>query len=108
MARAVRPRGERRADDRRSASQRGYTADWNRLARQHRQAHPLCADCLRQGLTTAAALVDHITPIRGPHDPGRLDPANLQSLCRRCHTIKTRAERGDKVRAAARQPGSAC
>jgi 5-methylcytosine-specific restriction protein A len=94
MARAPRPRGRSRVDHRRSASQRGYDGEWNKLARSYRREHPLCEHCLRGGRTTAASLVDHVIPIRGPHDPRRLDWGNLQSLCRSCHTLKTGRERG--------------
>ncbi|MCC7419957.1 MAG: HNH endonuclease [Planctomycetaceae bacterium] len=34
-------------------------------------------------------VVDHRIPFNGPDDPLRLDPSNLQSLCRRHHGLKT-------------------
>jgi len=44
----------------------------------------LCAECLRQGRTTAATCVDHI---RRHHGDAQLllDLNNLQSLCSACH-----------------------
>ena len=69
--------------------QRGYDRDWARLRRRWFAAHPLCEHCLAQGITTAAREGDHVVPFRGRDDPLRLDGNNLQSLCRRCHAIKT-------------------
>ena len=52
------------------------------------QAHPLCAECLRNGRYTAATVVDHIIPHRG--DMSLFwDERNWQSLCERCHDEKT-------------------
>ena len=45
-----------------------------------------CRSCGRAGRME----VDHVVPLRCGGDP--FDPANLQSLCRRCHIEKTRAE----------------
>ena len=39
--------------------------------------------------------VDHIKPVRDRPDLA-YDPANLQTLCPRCHTAKTRIECGHK------------
>ncbi|MCW5777815.1 MAG: HNH endonuclease [Phycisphaeraceae bacterium] len=88
----MRRRTRKAPDLRRSAAARGYDGDWSRLAKLHRAREPLCRHCARAGRAVPAALVDHIRPIRGPHDPGRLDPENLQSLCRACHARKTDAE----------------
>ncbi len=47
---------------------------------------PLCRTC-----GAPADQVDHIEPF-GDNPGLRLDEADLQSLCGRCHGIKTRAE----------------
>jgi 5-methylcytosine-specific restriction endonuclease McrA len=54
---------------------------WKKLRGMFIRANPACADCGR-----AANVVDHIVPIRdgGP----RLDMANFQSLCHKCHNAK--------------------
>ena len=52
--------------------------------------HPLCAHCLKRGFTTPATEVDHIKPLR--QGGARLDQTNLQSLCKPCHSRKTRQE----------------
>ena len=59
------------------------------------RANPLCVTCQRKGRLTAAAEVDHITPL---HKGGTDDSSNLQGLCHPCHADKTAAEQGYKVR----------
>jgi len=50
--------------------------------------HPLCADCGH-----AATEVHHKIDIR--QQPGlRLDPTNLESLCKACHSTRTGRGRG--------------
>ena len=53
-------------------------------------AHPLCAECQRQGRITAAHCVHHIVPVeagRTKEEKMRLcySVANLMPLCRHCH-----------------------
>lgn len=57
----------------------------------HLLAHPLCAFCWSKGLTVAATVADHIETVRdAPHR--RLDPTNLQSLCKPCHDRERQRE----------------
>jgi len=78
-----------RATDRRpSSNARGYGARWQRTAALHLAQHPLCVRC--NGL---ASLVDHIRAVQGEDDVGFFDPDNHQALCRRCHAVKTHADR---------------
>ena len=75
---------------RESATNRGYDARWRRARAQQLAARPLCAECERQGKTTAASVVDHVVPHRG--DAVLFwDPGNWQSLCKPCHDAKTLA-----------------
>lgn len=61
------------------------TAAWQRLRGKVLGREPLCRFCRRVGILTQADTVDHITPHRG--DMGKFfDGANLQSLCRSCHS----------------------
>jgi 5-methylcytosine-specific restriction enzyme A len=86
---------QRNTDKRRgSANQRGYDADWRRLRDWHITNKPLCEICLLGGRVTGADHVDHIEPFHGKNDPLRLDPKNLQSLCKSCHSRKTVKEDG--------------
>jgi 5-methylcytosine-specific restriction enzyme A len=75
------------ADRRASASRRGYDRHWRRLQVAYLSANPLCVMCQSIGFVTEAKLVDHMTPIVA--GGAVLDTANLQSLCVRCHAIKS-------------------
>lgn len=81
-------------DKRRGTStERGYNARWRRLRQWFLNTYPLCAECRRHGILTAATVVDHITPHKG--DPALLyEQSNLQSLCTECHNRKTATEDG--------------
>ena len=76
-----------------TAAARGYDAEWAAISKSFLEAHPMCAHCMASGKYVAAVNVDHIRPHCG--DNGlRLDLANLQALCQRCHSHKTAAEDG--------------
>ena len=70
------------------ATRRGYGYGWQKLRRMQLTRQPLCVECQRNGLTTWATTVDHITPHRGDRALF-FDTHNLQSLCKRCHDRKT-------------------
>lgn len=65
-----------------------YNARWRAFAHTWLRRYPLCFMC---GGT--AVHVDHIDGL-GPDGPRGYDPANLQSLCRPCHSKKTVAQDG--------------
>jgi 5-methylcytosine-specific restriction protein A len=69
-------------DNRGSSTARGYGSDWQRLRLWFLCRNPLCKHCGKP-----AEDIDHIRPLRA--GGARLDQANLQSLCRACHTKKT-------------------
>ena len=70
-------------DQRPSAWRRGYDARWRRLRLMIlRRDKFVCCVCGKPGATE----VDHIKPLV---EGGENDDGNLQSLCRRCHAIKT-------------------
>jgi 5-methylcytosine-specific restriction endonuclease McrA len=58
---------------------------WRTLRRWFLNGNPLCNIC-----GAIATQVDHITPIMNGGEA--LDQENLQALCARCHSLKTRAE----------------
>ena len=70
------------------ADARGYNAEWRRARKAYLQLHPLCAECLKEGILTPATVVDHIMPHRGDQ---RLfwDEQNWQPLCQAHHNKKT-------------------
>lgn len=74
---------------RQSARQRGYDRAWEQV-RARFLAHPgnrFCRRCAARGEQVLATDVDHIVSIR--RGGSRLDWANLQPLCARCHGRKT-------------------
>ncbi len=76
------------ANRRRSAT---YDSTWCKLRKQHLAREPLCRMCLAEGKLVEATEVDHIVPVKIAPDR-RLDPTNLQSLDKSCHSRKTAAE----------------
>lgn len=88
--RAQTTRDERpRRDDRRPSSyERGYNKRWQKARLLFLAAHPLCAECEREGKVEPATVVDHVVPHRG--DYGRMwDEGNWQALCAWHHNRKT-------------------
>jgi 5-methylcytosine-specific restriction protein A len=68
-------------------SKRFYNSTaWRALSKRQLQREPLCTECLKAGRAQPAEIADHIVAIK---DGGvRLDEANLQSLCKSCHSRK--------------------
>ena len=75
----------------RSAAGRGYGSAWRKARKAFLQAHPLCAECMKEGRYVQATDVDHIVPHRGDMELF-WDRSNWQALCHRCHSKKTRRE----------------
>lgn len=71
--------------------------EWRKYTRWWLSQHPLCASCKRPG-----RIVDHIKPISEGGE--RLDPANTQTMCSRCHNQKTGRERADRGRSKSPRP----
>lgn len=70
-----------------------YNSDaWKRLRKWKLRRAPLCEHCECKGKVKPAEMVDHIVEIKDDWSL-RLKKDNLQSLCWRCHTAKTLAER---------------
>ena len=68
-------------DKRGNAQQRGYGSDWQRVRKAALKAAQFkCNRC-----DSRAVVVHHIHEITGPNDPMRLEPSNLECLCRPCH-----------------------
>ena len=75
-----------------SSTQRGYDRLWYKVRNRFKKANPLCRLCKLAGRIVPASVVDHRVPIS--EGGARLDPANLQSLCKPCHDHKTATEDG--------------
>jgi 5-methylcytosine-specific restriction protein A len=71
------------------------SARWRRIRQQQLEADPLCAHCAARGLTVPADTVDHVRDHKG--DEQAFWYGALQSLCRRCHTIKTTTENAQRA-----------
>lgn len=63
---------------------------WRKLRKVKLEQDPLCEECLKKGIHTPAKVADHIVSIN--QGGAALDIANLQSLCDRCHNIKSAKE----------------
>ncbi len=78
---------------RESAHKRGYNTAWQKSSKRYLIKYPFCAECLKQGIHTPAAVVDHIIPHKG-NKKLFWDTNNWQPLCKRCHDRKTATEDG--------------
>lgn len=75
-----------------SSAKRGYGYKWQQARLVFLAANPLCVFCDREGRTTAATVVDHITPHKGDMTLF-WDRANWQPLCKPCHdSVKQKQE----------------
>lgn len=68
-----------------------YDHTWRKLSLYFRANNPLCEECGKHGMVTAATEVHHKIPIAlAPHL--RLDQTNLSAVCHECHSKITRQE----------------
>ncbi|MHC4194287.1 MAG: HNH endonuclease signature motif containing protein [Planctomycetota bacterium] len=74
-----------------SAAKRLYGRRWQKASKHFLKRNRLCVAHLAAGRTVEATEVDHIIPHKGDM---KLfwDKKNWQSLCRPCHSSKTRKE----------------
>ncbi|AMO58595.1 HNH endonuclease [Endozoicomonas montiporae] len=69
---------------------RGYGSAWEKLRKQALQRDSyLCQSCMREGRIEPGNIVDHII---NKASGGTDELSNLQTLCRRCHAVKTGRE----------------
>lgn len=81
------------ADHKHKARPIMYDARWHKARRMYLASNPLCAECMRRGRVTAAAVVDHIVPHK--NNPALFwQEDNWQSLCTKHHNKKTASEDG--------------
>lgn len=72
---------------------------WKRTSENKKCKDPLCEMCLKKGILTPAEDVHHIISLdKVPTLENALDPNNLMSLCKSCHSIITQQENKDKKR----------
>lgn len=84
--------------DGKTTAERGYGGRWQRARVAFLRSNPLCVHCQREGLVTAATLVDHRIPHRG--DMVLFwDQTNWDPLCATHHSSdKQMAERSGRRR----------
>lgn len=63
---------------------------WRKLRKVKLEKDPLCEECLKKDIHTPAKVADHIVPIN--RGGAALNITNLQSLCDRCHNVKSARE----------------
>jgi len=79
----------------RAKFQRFYQSEkWKRL-RSYILQRGICTRCESMGITTAGTEVNHIIPLQENYAL-RLDPDNLELLCKSCHSKVTAEEKKAK------------
>jgi 5-methylcytosine-specific restriction protein A len=66
---------------------------WRTLRLMFLRLNPLCVQCHERGRLVPASVVDHIISHKGNVNLF-WDVNNFQSLCKRCHDVKTASEDG--------------
>ena len=90
------------------ASRKGFytSPEWIVIRNKRRQENPLCQRCESLGYVTPMKMVDHIQPIEERPDLA-LSYENTQSLCDRCHSIKTNEDKKAKKMREKKERGKA-
>ena len=70
-----------------TTSQQGYGSMWQKIRKIHLLNHPLCVNCKTHGIVKPAKEVHHIVELK---QGGTNENDNLQSLCKSCHSKRTR------------------
>lgn len=75
-----------------------HSLEWQAVRQQVLDRdHYLCQVCKRAGRITPATTVHHIVPVRADYSR-RLDPSNLETICKACHNAEHN-ERGKSLHA---------
>ncbi|MBS0984323.1 HNH endonuclease signature motif containing protein [Gluconobacter cerinus] len=73
----------------RSVNKKQYDYKWREVSKTFRKNNPFCCDCLKSGEYNSKNLhVDHIIPLVEKPEL-KYEVSNLQSLCRKHHSMKT-------------------
>lgn len=74
-----------------TSNEAGYTYRWQKQRLLYLKQNPICVICEWNGMITPATEVDHIIPHKKDWQVF-WDVDNWESLCKRCHAIKTFTE----------------
>lgn len=77
--------------DKKSSTARGYGYKWQKAREAYLMEHPFCVYCEREGMVTAATIVDHRIPHRGD-EKLFWDQSNWQGLCATHHSSDKQRE----------------
>lgn len=80
---------QRQDQQRGTATQRGYDANWRRIRRMILIEEPLCRECMKHGVIKPATDVHHIDG-----DVSTMNRDNLEPLCHECHSRHTAKHQG--------------
>lgn len=73
-----------------SRHERGYDADWTKLAADYKKSvKGRCEECARRGYLAVCDVIDHMVPVSDAPER-RLDRANLDALCHAHHNGQKR------------------
>ena len=70
------------------------TNRWRKLRHWFISVNPLCKMCKDNNVISKGEVVDHITPIQNGGSEWNVN--NLQTLCNKCHKIKTNKEMNER------------
>jgi 5-methylcytosine-specific restriction protein A len=79
--------------ERNSINSKIYNNQWRKASKTYLKENPLCVHCEKEDRLTPATEVDHIIP-HGGDMKLFWDKSNWQTLCKKCHSIKTAKEDG--------------
>jgi 5-methylcytosine-specific restriction protein A len=76
----LKERNRQQDKNRGTSTERGYGYGWRKLREWYLTEHPLCVECERAGVVSAATLIHHID-----RDTSNNQESNLKALCADCH-----------------------
>jgi 5-methylcytosine-specific restriction endonuclease McrA len=99
-ARPLRVLGDGYSDDLQLRKKWYSTRRWKKIRAAHLASSPWCVRCAREGIRTAARVVDHVQGHIDASWRERFWSGPFMSLCTNCHNAKTGRETQARRRAA--------